>query len=196
MCLASRSCSSSCSTRPAVRERALHAAPGALQRGIRVAAGIERDPVLEDDQRDGREVLRRGHFAPAADEVGVRDAFAVSRQLAGARVGGPLAEQACERAVEVGVQGVDQHHAGDVAGPAARVQLRDVAAERGADDHHRPRDVLRVQEGPGLEDHGGRAGAGAPEGAGRRRLLVTAAARNHGEQQSERRPRLHVGEYP
>jgi hypothetical protein len=187
-------------------------------------------------------------LARAADEVGERDALAVGRQLAGARVGGPLAEQPRERAVEVGVQGVDQHHAGDVAGPAVRVQLRDVSAEQGADDHHRPLDVLRVQElvqlaldgacgarvpggraragswalmhahlnarqvaddgsprgrldpEPGLGDHGRRARPRALEVAvesGGRRLLVTAAARDHGEQQGgERHPRSHVGQYP
>jgi len=61
--------------------------------------------VLEHDERDRRERLGRGDLVRTGDEVVERDVLGVARELAGARGGGLLPEQARERAVDVQVPG-------------------------------------------------------------------------------------------
>jgi hypothetical protein len=122
--------------------------------------------VLEDDEWHLGEPLGRLDLGCAPPEVGERDALAVVLELPSASGGRLLAEQPPERRVDLGMQRVHGHDACDVSRVAAREQLHDIAAERGADEHDRA-----------LVEHAVQLSGDGAGGWRRLRVAVVAAAR-------------------
>ena len=103
--------------------------------------------MLGHDQRDGREALPGlQQLVVTSEQVGLAHALGVLRERVAPFAGAAAAEQRLDAAVEVGVQRVHEHDAGDLPRVTGGEELRVHAAQRRAGQHVREPDFGRVEQ--------------------------------------------------